>query len=113
MDCKLAESLMGDHLDEELSEELRDQVGRHLIQCRQCAWEVESLRETLSALRASALPAEPTPEFRERLLRHLLREHRAAVASGPGLYGSIPRRRAPLVLELASEERHDGTREAN
>ncbi|MFB3882540.1 MAG: anti-sigma factor [Armatimonadota bacterium] len=113
MDCELAQSLIGDYLDEELSEELRDRVRRHLVQCRQCAWEAESIRETLSALRASSLPTEPTPEFRERLLMHLLKDHRAAVAGGPRLYGSAFKQRTPLVLELANKEGQDATTESD
>jgi len=106
MDCKLAENLLQDYLDDELTEELREQVRRHVMRCRQCAWEVESIAETLRALRESA-PTQVSPDFRERLLTHLLGDHRAAVAERPFLEGheALPRwQPRPFVLELNSEE---------
>jgi anti-sigma factor RsiW len=109
MECKLAESLLGDYLDGELSEELHEQVRCHLLSCRSCAWEVESLRETLAALRESAFSIAPAPEFRERLLLRLLQEHQAAVAGGP----KLQRGRLTSVLELTNEEVPDVTTESN
>jgi anti-sigma factor RsiW len=107
MDCKLADNLLQDYLDDELTEELRDQVRAHLIRCRRCAWEVESIRQALSALRESALPAAAGEDLRDRLLLHLLRDHRAAVAGQPYIPGIGPfgrQQEEPFVLELASEE---------
>jgi anti-sigma factor RsiW len=106
MDCKLAENLLQDYLDNELTEELREQVRRHVMRCRQCAWEIQSIAEMLQALRES-VPAQVSPDFRDRLLTHLLRDHHAAVARRPFLEGpeALPRRQArPFVLELKSEE---------
>lgn len=110
MDCKLADDLLQDYLDDELTEELRGQVRAHLIRCRRCAWEVESIRQALSALRESALPAAADPDFRDRLLMHLLRDHRAAVAGQAYIRGaalSSRQQEEVFVLELASEEGAD------
>jgi len=110
MDCKLASSLLANYLDEELGEELAEQVQAHLIGCRRCAWEVESIRQSVQALRQSAAAAEPNREFRERLLGELLRDHRAAAAKQPQqMAQSRPWGRQPVLLvDLSDEEAGDG-----
>jgi anti-sigma factor RsiW len=114
MDCKLIENLLGDYLDQELNEELKDQVSRHLLQCPRCAWELHSLRETLAALRASTLASQPGAGFRERLLARFLRDHRAAIAAALGpLPLPVQEPSVPFVFELTREENHDVTQQPN
>ena len=109
MDCALVMDLLPNLLDDELTEELSEQVQAHLIGCRRCAWEVESLRQSAAALRTSSAHLQPSAEFRERLLDELLRDHRAAAARRPHralpLWQQEPRR--IFVLED-----NDGQREA-
>jgi len=114
MDCELAANLLGDYLDDELTLELRDEVGRHLLLCQHCAWEVQSIRETLHAFRQGAAAAAPSAGFRDRLLSRLLRDHRAAVGGRPGWLSptrSLGAPGTPFVLELTSEEEPDATPE--
>jgi len=104
MDCRLVAELLPNYLEEELTEELAQQVQAHLICCRGCAWEVESLRQTAVALRRSVADAQPRREFRARLRDELLRDHRAALARQPEKGRGRPREAAPVfVLDLNEE----------
>jgi len=107
MDCQLFESLLPNYLDEELTEELAAQAQAHLIRCRRCAWEVESITHTLSALQQPSAGAAPSAEFRRRLLRDLLRDHRAALTRQPGPLsaraGEQARVTPAFVLDLTEE----------
>jgi anti-sigma factor RsiW len=106
MDCQLFEKLLPNYLDEELTEELAGQVQAHLIQCGRCAWEVESIRQTLSALQQASASAAPSAEFRKRLLEELLRDHRAATAKRPpqvGRAGRSPEAAPEFVFHLTEE----------
>jgi anti-sigma factor RsiW len=85
MDCELVGSLLPNYLDDDLTEELAQQVQAHLIRCRRCAWEVESIRQSVAALRQSSQTLQPAPEFRARLLADLIRDHRAGTARRPGV----------------------------
>ena len=105
--CKLIALLLPSYLGEELGEEISDHIRSHLIGCRHCAWEVESIRETTSALGRSAMATAPSAGFRERLLAQLLADHRAAAARQP--YPSRPAQprrgsRPAFVLELGRKE---------
>ena len=107
IDCALAAALLPNYLDDELTEELAEQVQAHLIGCRQCAWEVESLRQATAALQASAAEAEPSATLRECLIRRLLQDHRAAQSNRPHAasrryYGT------PQVVELRRKESEHG-----
>ncbi len=107
MDCTLAASLLPNFLDEELTEELAQHVQAHLIRCRRCAWEAESIRQSIAALRTSAVANRPGEEVRERLWAEALREHRAAMAARRAeSLRSGPARRAPVYV-LDAEEQSD------
>jgi anti-sigma factor RsiW len=104
MDCALVESLLPNFLDEELMEELAQQVQAHLIRCRRCAWEAESIRQSIAALRESAAAKRPGEEARERLWAGVRREHRAAMAARRmGSWQGRPRP-APVYVLDAEEE---------
>lgn len=83
MKCSEIKDLLGNYLDDELTQEMRNRVNRHLVRCRDCAWEVKSMEEALGALRATTPDERPTREFRERLLAAALVEQRAYRASAP------------------------------
>ena len=100
MDCKLIASLLPNYLDDELSEELAEQVRAHIIRCRECAWEVESIRQSLEALRRAENAADPSPDFRERLLMQLIRDHRAAMAKKPYQPARSRQRTEPDLIYL-------------
>jgi anti-sigma factor RsiW len=100
MNCKLVESLLPNYLDDELSEELSEQVRAHLIRCRECAWEVESIRQSLEALKQASRAEEPSADFRERLLSQLIRDHRTAMAGKPYQSGRARQRTEPELIYL-------------
>jgi len=104
MHCELVGSLLPNYLDEDLTEELAQQVQAHLVRCRRCAWEVESIRQSVAALRESSEAASPSAEFRARLLGELLRDHRAAAARRPGVLPSRERGASGSVYVLDSGE---------
>ena len=105
LDCALAGELLPNYLDEELTEELAARVQAHLICCHCCAWEVESLRQSLLALRASAQEAAPSEEFRAQLRDRLRRDHRAAAANRPGSPPAArPAARGPVFVLDDPEE---------
>jgi anti-sigma factor RsiW len=110
MDCELIGNLLPNYLDGDLTEELSEKVQAHLIRCNRCAWEVESIQQSVSALHHSAKTAHPAAEFRARLLAELLRDHRAALARRPA--GPSARRsaaREPVyVLDSNGEEAANG-----
>ncbi|MGI5838945.1 MAG: DUF4349 domain-containing protein [bacterium] len=73
MECKAAQELMSDYLDDELSEEERIRLDEHLRACSRCADELAELRTVVSLCRS--LPAvEPPAVFREQLYRRLAAE---------------------------------------
>jgi anti-sigma factor RsiW len=112
----MVESLLPNYLDDELAEELAQQVQVHLIACRSCAWEVESIRQTLLALRQSCVGGRPSAEFCDRLLGELLRDHRAAAARQPQRVGAPPPAHAggpPFVFKLGEEEADDDEKESS
>lgn len=109
MDCALVAELLPNYLEDELTEELSQQVQAHLICCRRCAWQVESLRQTAAALRQSLEGARPRAEFRARLQDELLREHRLALAKQPEKAARRTPEGGPVfVLDLEEEVENDG-----
>jgi anti-sigma factor RsiW len=110
MDCELINKLLPNYLDDELTEELAQRINAHLIQCKSCAWEVESIRQAVLALQQSSLSAQPSAQFRAKLLNNLIRENRAAAAKQPQKVGQ-PRKTEPtpmFVLDLDKEEIANG-----
>jgi anti-sigma factor RsiW len=83
MKCSEIKDLLGNYLDDELTQEMRNRVSRHLVRCRDCAWEVKSIEEAIGALRATSPEERPAREFRERLLAAALAEQRADRANAP------------------------------
>lgn len=104
MDCELVGNLLPNYLDGDLTEELAERVQAHLVACRRCAWEVESIRQSVAALRQSFQAAQPASEFRARLLTDLLRDHRAAAARRPDSPAREAPTRAPIYVLDSNEE---------
>jgi len=68
MSCRRARNLLIPYLEGALSEESREAMARHLQECPACGVERDSLRDTLSLLRATRLPAvEPSPHLWEAI----------------------------------------------
>jgi anti-sigma factor RsiW len=78
--CEEARELVGPYLDDELSEESRRRLERHLLTCEVCGWEAASLRVTRDRLRSEADEVMASDAFRSRTLR-LLRADNAHLAA--------------------------------
>lgn len=70
-DCDAIRDLIGPYTDGDLPSEARSRVERHLLICRQCAWEAQSLRITREILRDDDAPVVASDALRARLLRRL------------------------------------------
>jgi anti-sigma factor RsiW len=105
MNCELVASLLSDYIDDELNEELREQVSRHLLVCRDCAWEVQSVKETLTALQASASTEWLSEGFRRKLLARLIEEQRSAAGQSAENTAELAGRESRLqIVEKLIEE---------
>lgn len=71
-DCEAIGALVGPYIDEDLPQEARRQVERHLLRCPGCAWEAQTLRLTRERLREGVGETIASDAFRSRVLRRLL-----------------------------------------
>jgi anti-sigma factor RsiW len=109
MECGLAMDLLASYLDDELTEEAAQQVQAHLIGCRRCAWEAESIRQAAAALWQSAASDTPGEQFREGLLEEVLREHRLAGARRASRPVPLWQREPRRVYVLSEDGSASGT----
>jgi anti-sigma factor RsiW len=115
MDCQLLERLLPNYLDDELTEEMAQDIQAHLVGCRHCAWEVESIRQAVSVLRRAVADPECRAQFREKLLAELIRDHRVATARQPYQMGTRQSGRPAkpvFVLDPMTEESDDDQKES-
>ena len=71
MKCDIVIGLADQYMDDELTEEMRAQVARHLLHCAACAHQIHSLEQTRGFLREAYPTAESSPAFRERAVARL------------------------------------------
>ena len=71
MTCGEIKDLLDLYLDNELSEEARTRLERHLLKCPGCAFELRSLEQTRALLLESFPPGEASPSFQERMSARL------------------------------------------
>ena len=69
--CHALLASLSDYVDRTVSEELCEEINRHLSGCRNCRVVVDTLRKTISLYHQSASPADIPGEVRERLYRTL------------------------------------------
>ena len=69
--CKALLGSLCDYLDGSLSDELCQEIDRHLCECEDCRIVVDSLHKTISLYHKSAEDAEVPGGVRERLFRVL------------------------------------------
>jgi anti-sigma factor RsiW len=72
MRCDELRDLLDLYLDDELADEARRKMDRHLLRCPGCSYEARTLEQTRAMLRETIEPAEATSSFRERTLARLL-----------------------------------------
>ena len=71
MICIDVESLIGPYVDNDLGREARHRVESHLLTCRECAWEAQTLQITRERLREGVGEVVASDAFRARLLSRL------------------------------------------
>lgn len=69
--CKEMAALLQLHVDGALTEELQAQIDRHLIQCRECSFNLRSIEQTTNLLKEAFPPESSSPAYRERALAKL------------------------------------------
>jgi anti-sigma factor RsiW len=71
MRCAELNDLIDLYIDDELAEETRAHVERHLLRCPDCAFRVRSIEQTKAMLREACPDIESSPSFRERMAARL------------------------------------------
>ena len=71
MTCAAALDLLGPYVDDDLPTESRRRVEAHLLTCRDCAWEAQTLRLTRERLRDGIGEVVASDAFRARTLARL------------------------------------------
>lgn len=93
MTCEQAMELIGAYLDNDLPTETCRRVEKHLLGCRDCAYESESLRITRERLKADMDEVLASDAFRARVLAQLRLDN-------PHLTPAEPAAEDPLQFQL-------------
>lgn len=93
MTCEEARSLIGPYTDDDLPAEARRRVEAHLLSCRDCAWDTQTLAITRSRLREGIGEIVASDAFRARALSHL-------IADNPHVTVAEPATEAPAQYQL-------------
>ena len=83
MNCAEVEDLLGPYVDEDLAVEVRSRVEAHLLTCRACAWEAQSLTITRSRLREGLGEITASDAFRSRALSRILVDNPHVAPTAP------------------------------
>jgi anti-sigma factor RsiW len=81
MHCEDVRELLGNYIDQELTETMRRRIETHLMGCLVCAGDLATLKETVGRLRAAPAPEAPNSWHFERLLDRLARDHDTLIAA--------------------------------
>jgi len=72
VECKSLLESLSDYVDGTLSEELCEEIQRHIAECQNCQIVVDTLRKTVYLYHATASePENVPPKVRDRLFRSL------------------------------------------
>lgn len=84
-ECATAMELIGPYVSDELPAEARRRVENHLLVCRDCAWEAQTLRITRERLRDGIGEVVASDAFRSRVLSRVRRDnpHLSPVPAAP------------------------------
>lgn len=73
--CEQTQEWIGPYLEGDVSLEIRQRVERHLLQCAECAWEVQSQRMVRDRLRETREETTASDAFRSRVLMRLRQDN--------------------------------------
>jgi len=71
MKCTEVRELLGNYLDQELTESMMRRIERHLLRCPACAYEARSLEQARQLLRQGVETPMVSEQLGERVLRHI------------------------------------------
>ncbi len=71
MTCAEIRDLLGNYLDEELSDRMMQRVEKHLLRCPACAYEARSLEQARQLLRQGVAQPMVSEALGERILRQV------------------------------------------
>ncbi len=71
MKCTEVRELLGNYMDQELSESMMERIERHLLRCPACAYEARSLEQARQLLRQGVETPMVSEQVGERVLRHI------------------------------------------
>jgi len=71
MKCTEVRELLGNYMDQELTESMMQRVERHLLRCPACAYEARSLEQARQLLRQGVETPMVSEQLGERVLRHI------------------------------------------
>lgn len=86
MQCEDIRELLGNYIDEELTETMRRRIESHLASCVTCSGDLASLQSTVVRLKSALVVEQPNSWHFERLLDRLARDHDAPLSSTPALH---------------------------
>ncbi len=75
MTCQDAADLIGPYEDDDLPEATRRRLETHLLACRDCAWDAQTLRITRERLRGDMPDVVASDAFRARTLARLYQDN--------------------------------------
>lgn len=71
MKCAEVRELLGNYLDQELTESMMQRIERHLLRCPACAYEARSIEQVRQMLRQGVERPMVSEALGERILRHI------------------------------------------
>jgi anti-sigma factor RsiW len=96
--CEQANELIGPYVDADLPSEVQHRLENHLLYCRDCAYEAQSLTITRARLRNGIGEVVASDAFRSRVLS-ILREDNPHLPSAPETESLEPTQyRLPIAL---------------
>lgn len=97
MKCAEVRELLGNYMDQELTESMMQRIERHLLRCPACAYEARSIEQAREMLRRGVESPMVSEGTGERILRLLAERF-------PHLQRSRPADEQPLSLPLLPED---------
>ncbi len=71
MKCAEVRELLGNYMDQELTESMMQRIERHLLRCPACAYEARSIEQARRMLQQSVEKPMVSEQLGERILRHI------------------------------------------
>jgi len=71
MKCTEVRELLGNYMDQELTESMMRRIEKHLLRCPACAYEARSLEQARQLLRQGVETPMVSEQLGKRVLRHI------------------------------------------